>query len=612
MRKPSNIIKTPIITVFLAIFISLLLLLFFVTVTTKVANAMTYYSATLQNEEASSLEITFDPSVVDDDGYYVSRYNGTYNTLDFQNVQAHYMGNEIGNLYDITIQYFAIDDGVVSNIVIQPINAGLYQIKFSYALSECFKYMKIARADPVIVVAGNSAVSSSTDFFVADYHGFNGFNNSSVRGVFDDLIAGASALTFNYNQPDGFGYGSNLTKPSVTQESHAYDVTILFEGDRNYNSATKTVQYTVNKTIVKAIASAVIYRYSGTTVEPMMGYLTTDTNLPISSTDCTFEVTYRDLTRSETLEHPPILAGEYAIENIAAKSTNYEMSTEYQDYKNVPIIISKQSLNIAIESKTIKQGEAPSFIFTYTGFVTGEGVTNINIESLSVIDTATGRPPILTVSGVYYIQGTGAQSNNYTISYRISSITVNKDSITTQIDGDTDNSAHLTGSFAPETAVTVSKYLHTSLDVSHITPLLKNANRIITKSDVEAIYKISFDSGGMDSGSQYQITLTGIKTSPFFSYKVALLDKNGNLYNIEKYSLREGNLTFSAYTDGYFIVYRSSLLTYVIIGSIMLIIFGIVGLKIATIISYHGMRRSLDESNEKDNKIKQNPISRKW
>lgn len=106
--------------------------------------------------------------------------------------------------------------------------------------------------------------------------------------------------------------------------------------------------------------------------------------------------------------------GTYAITASGGASPNYTIR-----YDAGTVTITPAPLTIGIRSATQVYGGAPSVVFSYSGFVNGQGAANLASGAVP-FTTANAASPV----GTYSVVGTGADAPNYQITYAPGTLTV--------------------------------------------------------------------------------------------------------------------------------------------------------------------------------------------
>jgi hypothetical protein len=593
-----------------------MLMLFSAPLTPVVSFADALYNA----DETSKLQVTFLDGCLDDSGIYRVVYSGQTQNFDTVNIQAVTFDGAAIDVTNLTIGYYASVDGN-PGAQASPTYPGEYIISFAYQGESVTLVYVIEKANVYGVNFDGVGVNKATNPVEVDYHSFEGFKSTSLYGLNNTDIISPTAYTITYDFGSSlngsYSYDGTKPKPPVTTPTgDPYSVKIEFAGNEYLKPYETTLDFKVLATPIVAIASPAPYRYSGMPATQSIAYYTYGiafgsdlNNIPVYSTNVTFSVVYHNEATGVYTSNP-VNAGRYTISSITSNTLNYYYSPSI-GYPNTPLEISKQTLTIMAISITIKLGETPTFIYDFSGFVNEETSSVINTSGLTIQDM-----PDWTVPGVYNIIPTGATSENYNLVYRVGQLTVNQINLSVQVGSSAnDQKLTLTGEFKPNTSISVEKYESSSLDAARVASTLLKADKIIAKSDVETIYKFTFDRGGNASNVSYVAVLDQVKKSPLFTYKLAIVDDNGNIYTVDSYRIVDGKLTFSAYASGYIVLYRDSITTYLIISVIALIVITIVALRLASTLSYYSTKASIKEAKLREQRrqqIEQRNTRYKW
>ena len=110
-------------------------------------------------------------------------------------------------------------------------------------------------------------------------------------------------------------------------------------------------------------------------------------------------------------------AGVYTLSASGAQSNNYAIS-----YNPGTLTITQAPLTVTADSKSMTYGGTmPALTASYSGFVNGD-----TVASLTSAATVTSSGPANSNAGVYTLSASGAQSNNYAISYQPGTLTIDR------------------------------------------------------------------------------------------------------------------------------------------------------------------------------------------
>lgn len=239
------------------------------------------------------------------------------------------------------------------------------------------------------------------------------------------------------------------------------------------------------------------------------------------------------------------------IYNKTVKNAGTYIATAIIDNSNYSIVggdkkefvIAKKPLTIALNNTVIKVGETPIFTYKYIGFVEGENAENL-IKMPKVTNTN-------TEIGDYILTPTGAEADNYIITFVEGTLRINK----TQIATLTGLAGNASGSFAPDTTLSV----------------VKNNSTTFSKlgSIVTASYKVTMD--GEFYSDSYKITLNDVALNKYFM-RVVMVDEDGIKRSVRSYEYNNGDLIVETNCQGYIVVYNDYLPIGVAAGVILLLI----------------------------------------
>ena len=118
-------------------------------------------------------------------------------------------------------------------------------------------------------------------------------------------------------------------------------------------------------------------------------------------------------------------AGVYTLSASGAQSNNYAIS-----YQPGTLTITQAPLTVTADSKSMTYGGTmPALTASYSGFVNGD-----TVASLTSAATVTSSGPANSNAGVYTLSASGAQSNNYAISYQPGTLTITQAPLTVTAD----------------------------------------------------------------------------------------------------------------------------------------------------------------------------------
>lgn len=386
-------------------------------------------------------------------------------------------------------------------------------------------------------------------------------NLEQTYSMFSPLIAKATGLYGEEIQTLTIIYPFEGLNPSVGD----YQIVATFEGNENYLPRTLTAMLTVKpKPINISFSQSWQYTYDGREYKRSFS-----TDLPNGSVN--LQILYNNAPFAKNV-------GIYDI-TISIDNPNYEIGTVVGGNQ---LQILKRTLVVALNDIVILKGATPIFTYRYLNFAENENAAFL--EALPYIKN----PP--TEPGEYTLTPEGAASQNYNISYQPGKLTINYTELNSSI-SEEELFILFSGSFSPNSSLTSYIIEKDSEAYQEIYSVLKERKQIIFTSDIEKAYVMRFENGGLSGATQFQYTVTNIKLSPLFVKSIGVIDKNGNFYKIDKYTYKNGILTFTSYSDGMVVIYRNGLLTYAIIGVLGLIILIVIVLKISDSKSYKKVKK---------------------
>jgi MBG domain (YGX type) len=236
---------------------------------------------------------------------------------------------------------------------------------------------------------------------------------SSVYGA--ALVPDAS-LTVTYSGfVNGDGPSSLTTLPTVTNTAVAgspagtYTLTPSGAADPNYTFKYVTGIYTIQKAPLTITASNATMTYGGTV--PAL----TDTYSGFVNGDNSSSLTTQPTVSTTATSASP--AGTYPTTASGAVDPNYTIS-----YVAGTLTIGKAVLTVTANNQTMPLGgPLPAFTVSYSGFVNGDGASNLTTQPTATT-TATASSP----AGAYLVVPSGGASPNYTFAYVDGTLSIGK------------------------------------------------------------------------------------------------------------------------------------------------------------------------------------------
>jgi hypothetical protein len=551
----------------------------------------------------------------DSDGNYTNTYNSYVQFIPNEHFKLYLNDQEIETIDNekLNITYYrAQDDGTFTSST-SPINAGKYKVNFMYDGDSCQVFYIMQKAVPRINYGGSGIQWIIEDELCnVDYHLFYGFATSRLGGVVSTDYFNTEDLKITYDllslSPDEYGYdeygNTNKIKPEINSDTETYGAIFEFEGNVNYEPIKKEIKYSVQPTYVTAMASDATVRYTGSPITQSISYYTYNSpnsplnNFYVTAADATFTIFYQKDQESGEITYP-VDVGIYYIRRITSNTKNYIYNVA-TSYPTKTVQITRQTVTIAVTDLNIRQGEEPVFNYTYSGFVNNETYTVLDLSELRINDM-----PDINVPGKYIIKPTGAKATNYQFGYKSGNLTIYMIHLSSLVENSNKQQIEFNGVFQPGTTISASAYAKDSTEGKRAANSLKQADFVFFKGDVDAIYQFAYISGNVVTTKPCTISINGVKTSSIFSYKVAIIDSNGNVINVSNYALNNGVLTFNTFSSGYVVLYRDSLTTYVVIAIIGLAILAVISLKIGSITTYRATKEDIAHKKQKQIKKKE-------
>ncbi|MFA5449982.1 MAG: MBG domain-containing protein, partial [Clostridia bacterium] len=372
---------------------------------------------------------------------------------------------------------------------------------------------------------------------------------------------------------DGFYQEISVVTEFADEQPNAgsYAISTHFEGSTNYlPRQTEGTLIIAPKAIPVAFNPQWEYIYTGKPHSRTLQY-----DKDAFPSDLVIDVTYDG-------EPYGIECGVYQIA-LSANNPNYYLTYSLADLK---MDIKKASLTIRLNNVVIMPGQDAQITYTYIGFVEGEGS-----EVLTALPRLTNRP---TEPGVYQLVPQDAEAKNYTFNYMPGNYTVNQHSVTGELQN-SDIKVLVTSSFHPGSAINFSKIDKDSESFTGLSSILRDRSQIYFNSDIVGAYNFNFSEGGLSGTNEYKASIFNVKLSPLFKHNIAVVDKGGNYHKIDNYVYKDNTIVFNFHVEGRIVIYRYSLLTYLVAGFIGLGALIIIIYKISSAISYRRTKKGEPE-----------------
>jgi filamentous hemagglutinin family protein len=223
---------------------------------------------------------------------------------------------------------------------------------------------------------------------------YTGFKNSETAGVIDAPANISTSATLTS------GIGSYGITAAGASDSN-YNFTYVNSGNLAVTKAHITVQADNQSRIYGETNPALSVSYSG--------FKNGETSAILSSAAVA-------ATIADSLSN----AGSYAITASGAAAANYDFN-----YVNGTLTVGKATLTATAGSGTREYGEAnPAFGVTYTGFINGDAVDDLDTLAIASSVGSTGN------AGTHAVIAAGGLENNYAFSYVDGTLTITKATLT--------------------------------------------------------------------------------------------------------------------------------------------------------------------------------------
>ena len=299
-------------------------------------------------------------------------------------------------------------------------------------------YTGSALTPAITVKDGTTTLTNGTDYTVA-YSNNTNAGTATVTVTGKGNYTGTKTATFTINAKNASGltigdiaaqtYTGSAITPTVTVSdgtttlTDGTDYTVDFSENVNVGTATVTVTGKGNFTGTKTATFSIVAKdVSGFTIASIPEQ--TYTGAAITPT-----VTVQDGTTALTD------GTDYTVEfsdniNVGTATVTITGKGNYSGTKTATFAIGKAPLTITAKDATmVFGGELPAFEATYDGFINGEDVSVLTKQP-AISTEATSSSP----SGTYAIIASGAEAQNYAISYVNGTLTIGKRTQTITLD----------------------------------------------------------------------------------------------------------------------------------------------------------------------------------
>jgi|GEM_PF-6197011 len=308
------------------------------------------------------------------------------------------------NHLSTTTKIFTYMDGNKTVVPSNSLPAGTYKLKVTFAHSDAYKVCSVEKNFEV-----TKAVLEAPTVQWAD--------NSEYTGSIKTVTATAGPLSVGHGMTVKVTKGNVQVDP-ILPDDYTIKLTI---NDGNYTFSGSSPVYSTNLEITKATNSI--------TSLSLEGWVYGDApNTP----SATAEVGTPTFTYSSSLSGPytvnvPKNAGNYYVKATVAETDLYAQTTEI-----LPFTISKATLSVSADSKTVKVGDPmPTFTYSVSGFIGGDtwnGCFNSNPTLTSTCTTtAQYGQYLITISNGSVSPKT--PGNNYTLAFTNGVLTIQGDNV---------------------------------------------------------------------------------------------------------------------------------------------------------------------------------------
>jgi hypothetical protein len=248
--------------------------------------------------------------------------------------------------------------------------------------------------------------------------------NSFVNGETPSVLTGT--LTYIVRNSSGIDITNSL---STQNAGGLYTISNSGQSSSNYNIIYATSLLTITKAPTTLNNSQIPSYIYGTGLIQNTLNLTVTPNIP-----GTFTYQYNNSSGTLIPDNTILDAGTYNIYQLFTPndSINYSSSN-----RTTPLTVNKKQLSIIADSKTIIYGvSSVAYTSTYIGFIPGQDPSNLSGTLIYVITNSSGVviTDLSTVNtGIYTISNSGQTSNNYNITFVSGLLTINRKSLSVNI-----------------------------------------------------------------------------------------------------------------------------------------------------------------------------------
>lgn len=490
-------------------------------------------------------------------------------TVEFEDA----VGDTITRVYDAEMQSVRVTVTVNGS----PVSSDDYRIEYRAADGTVLSFAPTDAGEyfAVVLVDGEESGGVRLNVLPADPV----FAVEGLNVVYGDRISvSAIATGVDLNQAATVDYRFDYDyEQGVFPRCGVYEVVVSYPGSANY--AAKTESFVLNvtpKPLDITVSAGDAYVYDGlpkVVYAGFSGLLQQDSqSIGTLTTEYALEGT---AAWSAT---PPKEAGVYRV-RFSYSDPNYYVDNDAIEAELTKLTILKKNLTVSVADTGVALGSQPSFRLTYTGFV-GDETTDV-LDVLPTVNASYDAP------GVYTVVASGGEARNYNFLYVSGKLTVYRAGLTAS-SGDLTVSA--SGQFSPDASLTVDTVDKNSDAGAVIVGALKNSGLIAGASYVDGIYRVKVVDGKIESGT-VRFLLKGISASKLFAKRIAVVNDKGEVSSIGNFVLQDDELSLSAYSDGYIVVYQSRTALYWIAGVLIFLVLIIVLLKVGFHIQYKRMKK---------------------
>ena len=253
---------------------------------------------------------------------------------------------------------------------------------------------------------------------------------------------------------------------------------------------------------------------------------------------------------------------------------------------NKTLKITKNTLTVTAKNVTITVGDAlPELTYDIIGFCGTDGVEQIS--TMPKINTNA------SVVGIHDLIPSGGSSRNYNFNYVKGFLTINAVSTNGQIEG-TSSSFTINGKFAPSTHYLGSSVEIKSDEAKAYVKTAREYRMLNFTSKIRHIYKLDIQNGAQVS-EKVSISIDNVPLNAKKDYFIIVIDHNGVVSKVSKYTFVDGVLTFNSYGIGTVLVFEDNQAMMIIYITLGIIVALVVALFVASKITYLNDKKEIED-----------------